>query len=214
MRDRLWFFGNARDDRHVSGLAEPVRQQERRRPERLDVRAPTRSVKVRNATSKKIGATAPDLAGHAEEQVRVLHRLHEELHRLVACRRTAAQCRAAGRRVDGVGPGIGPGVGDDVARVGHDLGRAREDHAGDVDVAALEPRAASRPATRRSGREWGDIRPAAPLTDLIRGDGAVDDRRDADRELHLSRLAGDRPARSSRTRSTARRCPTSPARTT
>ena len=66
--------------RHLPGAAEPVRQPERGKPERLDVgesRQPERpQLHVQDAERR-----APDLAGHAKEQVRVLHRLHEELQR-------------------------------------------------------------------------------------------------------------------------------------
>ncbi len=66
--------------RHLPGAAEPVRQPECGRPERLDVgerRQPERTqLHLQDAERR-----APDVAGHSKEQVRVLHRLHEELQR-------------------------------------------------------------------------------------------------------------------------------------
>ena len=66
--------------RHVPGTAEPVRQPERREPERVDVGAQQCHERA-ELDLQDPERRAADLAGHAEEQGRVLHRLHEKLQR-------------------------------------------------------------------------------------------------------------------------------------
>ena len=197
--------------RHLPGAAEPVRQPERGRSERLDVgesRQPERpQLHIQDAQRR-----ASDVAGHAKEQVRVLHRLHEELQR----RRLRGRRRPvprSGRRLGGVRPWRDSGHGHGVARVWQHLGRAGEDHAGVVDVAVLESPA---PRKRLFGVLYRERRPSA----LWRADGLHSGAPNSPRVpgclSPISSIAASIPRRRA-TRSTppgGARCPTSRAATT
>ena len=140
VRDRLWFFGNARlvgthqevqNEYGNKNAGDPnawtwVRRRERQGPQR-----------ERQAGQRR----APDVAGHAEEQVRFLHRPYEELQRRGLQDRWES-VPFSGRGLGLVRAGCGAGCGEHLTRVGFDLGCALEDHADDVDVADLESRAA------------------------------------------------------------------------
>ena len=119
---------------------------------------------MRNANSKLIGATR--LTWQATQR----HKLGFYIDYTKNCTGSSVsadggQCRAPGDGWTAAGPGIGPGVIDELAGVGHDLGRADEDHAGHLHGAALEPRCSSKRGSPRSGRSGAtSARSAPPLT--------------------------------------------------
>ena len=83
MRNRLWFFGNVRANAHRSGRSRTCTRTRTRTARTTGIIEKDESVKVRNANSKKLGATPAHVAGHPAQQAGFLHRLHQELHRLV-----------------------------------------------------------------------------------------------------------------------------------
>ena len=189
------------DGRHLSGLAEPATAT---RTRRTRTTGPTWTTK-REGPQRQVEEDRRDashVAGDAEEQVRLLHRLHQELLRLVGLagwrpvpcaratagrprvRASARACRRRRRNRERSGT------------------RARRS-CRPTYTAPISSRVLVEAGFSSFWTEWGDIRPAGAATNQI----AVTEqtrrrpRRDADLELHLSRLADNLAARFSRTRS-------------
>ena len=101
----------------------------------------------------------------------------------------SGQCRSPGDDWTAAGPGIGPGRGDDVTGVGHDLERAARGSCRARGRRRCRTACCSRAATRRSACSWGDVMPEGAIDRLDPGHRAVDQRRRADRQLHLPRVA-------------------------
>ena len=93
LRDRVWFYGNTRAIGTYQEQQNLYVNANAGNPNAWTwVKADGPS--VRNSTSKTLNAVRSDVAGHAEEQVRVLHRLHEELQRRRLHRKAAISAGA------------------------------------------------------------------------------------------------------------------------
>ena len=109
LRDRVWFYGNTRADRHVSGAAEPVRQPERGQPERVDVGAQTTAPSVRNSTSKTLNAVR--LTWQATQKNKFGFYIdYTKNCSGGAYKEGGDQCRAPGDGWMASGPGVTPGT--------------------------------------------------------------------------------------------------------
>ena len=204
LRDRIWFFSNVRtigtyqDVPNLYGnknAADPnvwtyVQGREREGPQR-ELQEGRRDT--------------PHLAGHPEEQARVLHRLHEELLRVLgdAGRRPVPP---AGRRLDRAGPGIGPGVPTSSPESGT-IWDARAKIMQATYSAPLSSRVLVEAGFSSFWTEWGDIRPAGAAVDRI----AVTEQSTTAGTPNSNFIYHGWPATGgtiSRTPTTARRCPT------
>ena len=152
LRDRVWFFANARTDRHLPGRRRTVRQRERRRTRVSWTYVQDDSMKVRNANVEEDRRGAAHVAGDAAQQARVLRRLHEELLRLVGVSRTA-------------GSAAQPGDGWTAVGAGHRTGRARRARRSRAPSGMRAPRSCRRHIRRRARTAcWSRLgsRPSGP----------------------------------------------------
>ena len=149
LRDRIWFFANARPIGTYQDVPNQYGNLNAGNPN-VWTYASDDSVNVRNANSKKLIATRLTWQATQQQQVRVLHRLHEELLRRRRTRKaavSAARPATAGRRRVPASARACPPL----AGVGNHLGRAREDHAGARTRRRSRTACSSKPASRRSG---------------------------------------------------------------
>ncbi len=76
-KDKLWFYGSLRFQESSVFQARRLRQQERRRPVEVDLRARSQQARRRPADGDPEREHQADLAGHAEEQDQLLGRAAE-----------------------------------------------------------------------------------------------------------------------------------------
>ncbi len=211
LRDRLWFFGNAR----LVGTHQEVQNLFAN----LNAGNPNAwtwerddSISVRNANAKQVKAVR--LTWQATQKNKIGFYIDHT-------KNCSGGAYTVGRRPVPVSRGrLGrvrteraAGRRDHVSRVRLDLGRAVEDHAGDVDVADLESRA---PRERLlvvldAARRHPPVRRADGFHSRH---GAVHRRRDAVRRTSSTAATTRRRPATSSMRRGAAPCPTSPARTT
>ena len=152
-------------DRHLPGRPEPVRQPERRRSERLDLR----EGRKREGAQRQLEEDrrdAPHVAGVAARQARVLRRLHQELLGLVGDARRRAVPRSpatAGRpRVQASAP---------ASHHSPESGTIWDAPAKIMQAtysAPLSSRILVEAGFSSFWTEWGDIRPAGAAVDRSR----------------------------------------------
>ena len=185
LRDRVWFFANSRAIGTYQEQQNLYANQNAGDPNAWTwVKAETPS--VRNSTSKTLNAVR--LTWQATQK----NKFGFYIDYTKNCSGGAYteggdQCRAPGDGWVASGPGVTPGTATVSPESGSHLGRAREDHAGVVDVALLES-----PALR--DRLFGVLYRQRRSPTLRCVDGlhsrhrAVHRRRGALRQFHLSRL--------------------------
>ena len=185
LRDRVWFYGNSR--------AIGTYQEQQNLYDNLNAGDPNAwtwarsdALSVRNSTSKTLNAVR--LTWQATQKNKFGFYIdYTKNCSGGAYKEGGDQCRAPGDGWVASGPGVTPGTATVSPESGTHLGRAREDHAGVVDVAVLESHA---PRERLFGvlyrqRRSSTLRRADGFHSR---DGAVHRCRGALREFHLSRL--------------------------
>jgi hypothetical protein len=191
LRNRIWFFANARTIGTYQDVPNNYGNLNAGNPY-LWAYAKDESVKVRNANSKKIGAAR--LTWQASQRDKFgFYVDYTKNCSGSSFASEGGQCRAPRRRLDRIRSRHRPGRPDQLARIRHDLGRARENHAGHLFGAVVEQGAGGsrllvvldRVGRHPSGGRRGgsDSRDRADV---------VDDDRHAHVELHLSRMARHR----------------------
>ena len=139
LRDRIWFYSNARTIGTYQDVAGRYGNLNASNAN-LWSYAKDDSVKVRNANSKRIAATR--LTWQASQRDKfgfyIDYTKNCSGSSYTQGQRTVPLAR---RRLDRLGPRHRPRRPDDLARVGHHLGCARQDHAGVLLGALVEPRA-------------------------------------------------------------------------
>ena len=185
LRDRVWFYGNSR--------AIGTYQEQQNLYDNLNAGNPNAwtwarsdALSVRNSTSKTLNAVR--LTWQATQKNKFGFYIdYTKNCSGGAYKEGGDQCRAPGDGWVASGPGVTPGTATVSPESGTHLGRAREDHAGVVDVTALESDALRE-------RLFGVLYRQRRSSTLRRadgfhsGDGAVHRCRSALREFHLSRL--------------------------